>query len=746
MTTLTATRFDDASREAAARPTAAALLRPLASLRLTVALMVLSTLLIFFGTLAQTQQGIWAVMEAYFRSVWVWVPLSLFGPRGNGWPGGFPFVGGGTLGVLLLVNLVAAHGVRFKVLPGGRRRVVGSALTLLGVALVAATFLYPPVTSVVVDHGLVPLFGLGLLLMLPLLAGCVVLFGSRAGLVLVHASLILLLLGEGLTAVMAHESQMPIYTGATTTWSQDIRTSELAVTRPVEGDPSQVRTWAVPQALLERAEESGEAVPLPDLGLTVRVKEFLPNARLLARSDEVAEGALAVPAQATHGLGAGRLLADEQPEVSGAGDQRVNEPAAIVELVDAAGGGSLGSLVVAIRLEDPATPFVPIVQKLDTPAGELGVAMRFERTYRDFAVRLDEFRHDLYPGTQVPKNFSSEVTLLEAAGTQRPALIRMNEPLRYAGETWFQMNWIRPGPAGGDDRGTVLQVVNNPSWTVPYIAVTVGGLGLLMHFVWRLWSYLKRDRAERARSKAKRERAAPPDPSSRRWPALVAPALAGLLGVVVLLPRSDAPAEGGDPEAVAAFAALPVSSGGRIKPWDSVARDTLTSLSGRSTAETADGEELGAAEWLLGLLARRPGWDAAVVFRLDHPGSKTLLGVYQPRPQALLLRGDRPAPREGHRAGPPRRGHPRRGPQRLRARGPQALRQPRPLREPRADDHRAGRPAGSFRRGRGAGRRLAHPRRGRRRPAARPRRARGRRAARPRRRRGRGPRARSARR
>ena len=253
--------------------------------------------------------------------------------------------------------------------------------------------------------------------------------------------------------------------------------------------------------------------------------------------------------------------------------------------------------------------------------------MRFERTYRDFAVRLDEFRHDLYPGTQVPKNFSSEVTLLEPGGTQRPALIRMNEPLRYGGETWFQMNWIRPGPAGGDDRGTVLQVVSNPGWTVPYIAVTVGGLGLLIHFVLRLWSYLKRDRTERGRARSeagrgrrRRNPVAPPN-----WPALVThrggaaawctrigsegsgtsgcssrqhPVLRGSLlqsrskrSRRILMPHSSAT------KRCPLSPSLPVSSGGRIKPWDSVARDTLTSLSGRSPVETADGDKQDAAAW-----------------------------------------------------------------------------------------------------------------------------------------------------
>ena len=53
----------------------------LASLQLTVVLMALSIGLVFVGTLAQVDDGIWTVVEKYFRSAFVLVPLQLFFPR-----------------------------------------------------------------------------------------------------------------------------------------------------------------------------------------------------------------------------------------------------------------------------------------------------------------------------------------------------------------------------------------------------------------------------------------------------------------------------------------------------------------------------------------------------------------------------------------------------------------------------------------------------------------------------------------
>src|SRR5947207_734845 len=50
----------------------------LASLRLTVVLFALSMVLVFVGTLAQMDEGIWTVVNKYFRSFGVWVPFQLF--------------------------------------------------------------------------------------------------------------------------------------------------------------------------------------------------------------------------------------------------------------------------------------------------------------------------------------------------------------------------------------------------------------------------------------------------------------------------------------------------------------------------------------------------------------------------------------------------------------------------------------------------------------------------------------------
>ena len=62
----------------------------------------------------------------------------------------------------------------------------------------------------------------------------------------------------------------------------------------------------------------------------------------------------------------------------------------------------------------------------------------------------------------------------------------MNSPLRYAGETFYQASFAP------DDSGTVLQVVRNPGWLLPYISCAVVTLGLVWHFGVRLVGSFRR--------------------------------------------------------------------------------------------------------------------------------------------------------------------------------------------------------------------------------------------------------------
>jgi hypothetical protein len=94
---------------------------------------------------------------------------------------------------------------------------------------------------------------------------------------------------------------------------------------------------------------------------------------------------------------------------------------------------------------------------------------------------LKDFKHDVYPGTDIPKNFSSLVRLRDReTGEDRDVLIYMNHPLRYRGLTFYQASF------GKGDLLSIFQVVKNPVWVTPYLACFLACLGLAWHFIWSL--------------------------------------------------------------------------------------------------------------------------------------------------------------------------------------------------------------------------------------------------------------------
>jgi hypothetical protein len=97
----------------------------LSSLKVTVVLLLLSTLLVFLGTLAQVNEGLWEAQERWFKSYFV------LRRAGDAWwvPAVFP--GGYSLGFSLLFNLIAAHIQRFQ----WTAKKVGIHLTHAGIVL-----------------------------------------------------------------------------------------------------------------------------------------------------------------------------------------------------------------------------------------------------------------------------------------------------------------------------------------------------------------------------------------------------------------------------------------------------------------------------------------------------------------------------------------------------------------------------------------------------------------------------------
>ena len=94
--------------------------------------------------------------------------------------------------------------------------------------------------------------------------------------------------------------------------------------------------------------------------------------------------------------------------------------------------------------------------------------------YFPFWMELIEFKHEKYPGTNIPKSFSSLVQIYSSEGKViRTASISMNHPLKYQGYTFYQAGF------GKDDQESILKVVKNPVSLSPYLFSFIVVLGFI---------------------------------------------------------------------------------------------------------------------------------------------------------------------------------------------------------------------------------------------------------------------------
>jgi ABC-type transport system involved in cytochrome c biogenesis permease subunit len=535
------------------------LLSPLASLRITVVLFALSLVLVFLGTVAQRNLGIFTVVQHYFRS-WgiVWIPYQLFVEVGKVFfdvsedtqvAGSFPFPGGWLIGTAMGVNLLAAYVVRFRYT------------------------------------------------------------WKRLGIVGLHSGILVLMLGELITGLVAVEGNMVILTGGSANYLIHQGTPELAVISHADSREDEV--VAVPGSMLR----GGGVVRDGQLPFDVKVLRYMVNSTLVP----VGKAEEANPSD----RGAGRQeVAVEKPEVAGVSTEKaIDFASAYVSFLEKGTDRSLGTYLLSILLEQP--------QPVTVGGKTYDVALRWKRSYRPYTISLEKFNYEVYPGSSTPKDFSSYIRFVDPTrGEDREMRIWMNHPLRYAGETFYQSGVL--GGEGEPVRGTVLQVVRNPGWLLPYLGCFLVAAGMLFQFGVKLTEFLRKSLASVTGPSAARKApaAGPTGPESWVVPAAVL-GLGGLYLVVMML----TPPAGADRFDLQQAAKLPVLDGGRVKPLDSLARTDLMIISGRQEFEDEKDTTQPALRWALDAMSKRympegasPA-DRLKIFRIDNLEVLNLLGL-----------------------------------------------------------------------------------------------------------------------
>ena len=532
------------------RETAWELLRALGSLKITVVMFLAANFLLFVGTLAQDEKSLPEVKAEYFNC-WVaqvpfsdFFPVTVFGESTlTGW---FPFPGGATIGLILLVNLIAAKATRFHIAAKGSRLLWGGVVSVVGGLLALLVILTghqtdglqgkPPIAyetvwqlmqigSAVAAVGLAAVALSGKrrrLVRISLAIAALSAGGAAVGMLfggeswrmnepglrimwqLMQSSVASLVLLAGLIMVFgARGGNVLIHIAVGMLMFGQFAFGDRQIEERlnlVEGQTSNMvcRTDEIELACIEVAEEtetkedvtaiSGRLLKARAGGEPIALEDLPFDIKVLEylTNTSVTRVGPFAENRATTGLGKSWLAIGRPPE--GGASSKSNVAAAYVQLVDRKNGKDLGVFLVPQFLNDRSQLFMEaegdICDTVDTASGPWRIQLRFRREYKPYEVRLDDVRRINYSASETPRDYSSFVTFTdEATGTEQPGRIWMNNPVRYRGETFFQSNYSKIQLADGSmSEMTGLQVVENAGWLIPYVACVLAFWGMLAHF------------------------------------------------------------------------------------------------------------------------------------------------------------------------------------------------------------------------------------------------------------------------
>ena len=232
-----------------------------------------------------------------------------------------------------------------------------------------------------------------------------------------------------------------------------------------------------------------------------------------------------------------------------------------------------------------------------------------------FAIRLNEFQLDRYPGSMAPSSYASEITVIKDDKTYDYRIF-MNRTLSEGNYLFFQSSYFP------DESGTVLSVNNDPGKWPTYLGYFLLTLGLFLNFFDKNSRFMKLVKFV----------------SNKNIASFVLATLF-LLNTNLYANEQNEATQSVDKvqEAVLYlntykdnslktadnFGHLVVqTAGGRMQPLATLNRQIVQKLSGRSTFLGMNSDQI-----ILGMLSRPDFWKDVKILKINTPKLKKLLNI-----------------------------------------------------------------------------------------------------------------------
>lgn len=666
------------------------ILTPLASLKLTVFLLIVSTFVTWLATMEQTRVDFWTVKQKHFPELFVFIPFQILFP-----PAWFPtlqnlpekagfFVPSGFLLIVaMLVNLTAAHALRIRVQARGSKLAWGLIISAIG-AVVTWLVIFngqnpngfqaePPISYrtmwilmqllllglavglgvsatlqprekqaeriIAASLGAILLLTIGFvwwigdrafigesamrilwqllqstIAALAVLAGTQLLFRRKGGIVLVHLGIAMLMINELYVTLTNVEQRMAIAEGETVSHAVDIRGSELVIADSADREAVQLTT--LPASLWK----DGQLVKDDQLPFRVRCLRFESNTDIAP----VGSG----QNLATKGIGQ-RFEIQPKRVTAGTDSQQVADMAgAYLQLEDKETGADLGTWMVSQILYEEG-----MFDEVEVGGKKYLLGLRFRHYYKPYEIKLIDAIQENYIGTSTPRHFESKFVMTDKSRgiVDLEKRVYMNNPMRYGDETFYQASMSQL-PSGREY--TVLQIVKNRGWMIPYVACMFVVVGLLAQFGTVLLGYLDK-RAAASASTVKLDLSQTPgktgapvvSPQQVGWgiPLICLGLALGYVGYAANKAAREKVSRNG--MELDRLGTIPIVHKGRVQPLESLARNTARQMGNRETVALPGGKRVPAMQWFADLIFD-PASDAKYqIIRIEDPELLKTLGL-----------------------------------------------------------------------------------------------------------------------
>lgn len=256
---------------------------------------------------------------------------------------------------------------------------------------------------------------------------------KNIGLVITHLGLVILLVSGFLTLHFSKEFHVDLYEGESSNTASDYMNWELVI---IQEDNGKISKLSIDE------KDLNETLSMTGLALPLKIKSKYINSRYFDTPF------------------AGRILKEMPLEK----DYEKNVRALIL--------ASSSSEDIILQGDDEPS------HSLQYEGRDYVLLLRRKQYKLPFALELIDVSRELHPGTGVAKSYQSEVVIHEN-DSSRELTISMNKPFRSGLYTAYQSSFAINEEG---EEMTVIAVVQNPNYSLPYIASLICSLGLFIHF------------------------------------------------------------------------------------------------------------------------------------------------------------------------------------------------------------------------------------------------------------------------